>query len=195
MSITLNGISLRLAGTAFLTERENSLIVVLLDGITQTGLGEMSQFVPAGAQITIPLDAEGNATAAALNAVPYEPALTAALPTNNLPRRFQVTPSQPQDAIDAAIAALTTPEPTPVQPVPTAVDVCRRSLSRDTTVWAGPGIDYEALTEVEAGTTIRPVRATRDAQGAEWWQLLTAAGCRGRSSASAATARSRKCLW
>jgi hypothetical protein len=105
------------------------------------------------------------------SAVPYDVALMLALPTNNLPRRFQVVLPQTQEAIDAAISALTMPTPTPIMPIPTAVDACHRSLARDTTVWAGPGEDFEVLAELEAGTVITPVLATMDPLGEMWWQL------------------------
>jgi hypothetical protein len=63
------------------------------------------------------------------------------------------------------------PTPTPIMPIPTAVDACHRSLARDTTVWAGPGEDFEVLAELEAGTVITPVLATMDPLGEMWWQL------------------------
>jgi uncharacterized protein YgiM (DUF1202 family) len=171
VSITINSIGLRLAGVVFMRELEDGLTLTVLDGIAEARINMDTQFVPAGAQIIVPLDAGGNAAGTLPDAIPDDTALTAALPTNNLPRRFQVTPSQPQAVIDGAIADLTLPEPTPIPPAPTAVDVCRRSLNRNTLVWSGPGEDFEVLTELEAGTVIRPVRATTDALGAEWWQL------------------------
>jgi hypothetical protein len=169
ITVRLNGMSLRLAGSAFLTERDNALTLIMLDGVAEVRV-DTAQVVPAGAQITASLNAEGDVTEIS-GAVPYDETVTTALPINNLPRRFQVMPPMSQEEIDAVIAVLTMPTPTPPLPMPTAVDACNRSLRRDTTVWAGPGEDFEVLTELEVGTIITPVLATIDPLGATWWQL------------------------
>lgn len=171
VAVTLNNVTLRLAGTAFLTQHADMLKLIVLDGIAEVGAGSAAQYIPAGAQRTIALDAEGNATGTLSSAAPYDAALTAALPINSLPRRFQVTAPQPQAVIDARLVSLTAPTPTPVVIEPTPINACRRTLGRRTTIWSGPGENYEALTALEAGTAITPVLATTNPSGAVWWQL------------------------
>ncbi|MBI1259945.1 MAG: SH3 domain-containing protein [Chloroflexi bacterium] len=155
---------IRLAGTAFMTESNGEMTLTVLDGWAKIEILTAEQFVPAGAQIQVNSDSISPPA-------PYDADGIAALPTNNLPRRFQVTPPQTQAAIDAAIAAIILPTQTPILPTATSVDVCRRTIGRDTTVSSGPGIEYEALTTLAAGTTIRPVQKTTNAAGEVWWQL------------------------
>ncbi|MEO8396611.1 MAG: SH3 domain-containing protein, partial [Chloroflexota bacterium] len=156
---------IRLAGTAFLMGPDGNLTLIVLDGLAQVIVGSAEAFVPAGSQtFNISYDEVSRP-------IPYDAALIAALPTNNLPRRFQVTPPQPQSAIDAAIVALTSATLVPTLLPPTPVDVCRRTIGRDTTISSGPGTDYEALTTLAAGTAINPVFATTNAAGETWWQL------------------------
>jgi hypothetical protein len=81
-------------------------------------------------------------------------------------------PPQPQAAIDAQIAALSAPPPTAVPTAePTPSNACRRTIGRNADLMSGPGEDYEALGEIEAGTPIRPQLAATDPQGGVWWQL------------------------
>ena len=163
VSLTINGSVLRLAGTAFLGQSGDGMDLIVLDGLAQILIDDLPQFVPAGAQVHI-------SRTVSLPA-PYDLALIAALPTNNLPRRFQVVLPQTQEVIDAAIAAIIVPTPTPILPTATPIDVCRRTVGRDTTVSSGPGVEYEALTTLAAGTAIRPVQKTTNAAGEIWWQL------------------------
>lgn len=171
VTLSINQVMLRLAGTVFLVPRDGQFRFVMLDGIAEISAGGAARFVPAGAQSIVALDAEGNAAGAPSSAAPYDAALTAALPINNLPRRFQVTAPLSQSTIDAQIAALTAPTPTPFRIEPTPMNACRRTLGHDATIWSGPGEDYEALTELEAGMAITPLLATTDRSGAVWWQL------------------------
>ncbi len=159
VTVTINGMTLRLWGTAFYARVNDAWFLIILDGAAQAG----DQIVPAGAMIMF------NAIGAPVT--PYDELLIAALPINNLPRRFTVTPPLTQAAIDARIAELTTLPPTPIPVEPTPVNVCRRSVGRQATVWSGPGEDYESLRRLDAGTAIRPVLATTDTLGATWWQL------------------------
>ena len=163
VSLTINDSVLWLAGTAFLGQVSGETTLIVLDGLAQMSVGEVVQFVPEGAQVDI--------SAAVLIPAPYDAAMTAALPINNLPRRFHVTAPQTQAVIDAAIAAIVVPTPTPIFPTATPSDVCRRTIGRDTTVSSGPGVEYEALTTLAAGTAIRPVQKTTNAAGEVWWQL------------------------
>ena len=150
VSLTINGADLRLAGTIFMALEDDTLNVTALDGVaTVVSDGEM-QIIPAGGTASVTSGSVSPAT-------PYNASLTAALPVNNLPRRFQVTPPQTQDALDARIAALTVPTPTAVPVQPTPSNVCRRIVAHRSTTWSGPGEDYEALAQLEAGVTINPV--------------------------------------
>jgi hypothetical protein len=52
-------------------------------------------------------------------------------------------------------------------------NTCRRVTIHHSTLWGGPGIYYEAVNELTAGTRISPVLQTTDADGHTWWQLDT----------------------
>ena len=171
VTLTINDSVIRLAGTAFLMQANGVMTFILLDGLAEIRVGTAAQFVPAGAQTSIDLDANDSATNTPSIPAPYNAALIAALPTNNLPRRFQVTAPLSQAAIEAAIAALSQPTPTPIIPTATPADVCHRTIGRDTTVSSGAGSNFEALTTIAAGTAISPVFATTNAAGEVWWQL------------------------
>jgi hypothetical protein len=180
VTLKLNDVVLHLAGTMFIAADSDLLRFIMLDGIGALEVYDASQYIPAGAESAIAfdldgyflIDAEGYVTSAPSSPIPYDPALTAALPVNNLPRRFQVVPPQTRDLIDAQIAALSAPPPTPVPTVePTPTNVCRRTVGRNADLMSGPGVDYEALGEIEAGTPIRPQLAFTDPRGGVWWQL------------------------
>lgn len=161
VTVTINGLALRLAGTAFYARVADAEFLTILDGAAQAG----EQIVPAGAMIRF------NSSGAPVT--PYDEALITALPVNNLPRRFTLVPPLPQTEIDARIAELSALPPTPIPVTPTPANACRRTIGRQATVWSGPGEDYETLGQLDAGTAIRPVLATTDTRGAVWWQLST----------------------
>ncbi len=172
VSFSLNYTDVRLAGTAFVTPQEDTLVFVMLDGIAQFRLEQETRIVPAGGQVSILLDMNGQAEA--LGALtPYEADLFQSLPLNNLPRRFQTVVAQSQAHLEAAVETFIMPSPTP-QPEEViqapSLD-CQRSIARNTQVWSGPGNNFEILREISAGTAINAVLSTNDTQGAEWWQL------------------------
>ena len=171
VTLVMNGTMLRLAGTMFVTRQNDMLMFVVVDGIAEIGEGTTLQLIPAGAQSVALLDLNEQPAEPFSSASPYGETLTTALPVNNLPRRFQVTPPQPQAVIDARIRELTSQPPTPIPIQPTAENACRRTIGRDTEIWSGPGEDFEILTVLEAGRRITPVLAATDPFGGVWWQL------------------------
>lgn len=168
VTLVMNGFTLRLAGTVYVTRQDDALVFIALDGVAQLGDDTL---VPAGAQSMVTLGTDEPVSGAFSSAAPYDATLTTALPVNNLPRRFQVTVPQPQTVIDRRIDELTTLPATPVPPQPTPQNVCRRTIGQDTQVWSGPGEDFEILATLAAGTRIMPVLAVTDPFGGVWWQL------------------------
>jgi len=168
VALVMNGFTLRLAGTVYVTRQDDALVFIALDGVAQLGDDTL---VPAGAQSMATPGTDEPVSGVFSSATPYDATLTTALPVNNLPRRFQVTLPQPQTAIDRRIDELTTLPATPVPLQPTPENVCRRSIGQDTQVWSGPGKDFEILATLAAGTRIVPMLAITDPFGGVWWQL------------------------
>ncbi len=170
VSISINGITLKLAGTAFVTgdSASGKLALTMLDGVAGLMVDSASQIVPAGAQSSTTGSSDPLTKAA-----PYDATLTDGLAPilNTLPRIFQVTPPQTQNVIDAQIAALTQPQPTPFPTATISANECRLTVGRTTSTWSGPGQDYEIVATLAAGTTVHPVEASTDTLGAVWWEL------------------------
>lgn len=171
--LQINGIQINLSGTFFM-QAESKLTVYALDGEATLTLGAESVYLPAGTQGQSPLNSENIAQSLPSAVEPYELAALSALPLNNLPSRAQIAAPLTVEQIAAKtaehIAALTqAAQPVVVNPV--ADTTCRRVSKRDTTLWGGPGIFYEAVNEISAGTTLSPVLQTTDPNGAVWWQL------------------------
>lgn len=161
VELTMNGLPFQVAGTLFIEADGGVLTVSALDGLAILE----GTIIPAGAQVIMNGGTPGSVSG-------YDVTAFAVPPINNLPRRFQLAPSANAATIAAAIAALAPPTPTPIPATLAPDTTCRRALRRDTTVFAGPGSDFEALAELEAGTPITPVLAANAViDGSTWWQL------------------------
>ncbi|MBI5670505.1 MAG: hypothetical protein HZC41_21135 [Chloroflexi bacterium] len=170
--LTINGAAVRLAGTFFL-QAGQSLLIHALDGWAEVTANGTTEFVPAGAQVVVSLNAQRVASGPPSQAEPYGVSRLAALPVNNLPTRIQVaTPLSAEEIVrqrEAFYAAVVEATPEPV--APSNNRACRRIVRRDTVLWGGPGEFYEAVNEVDAGTRVNPVYQTTDPDGEVWWQL------------------------
>ena len=172
VTLIVNDITLRLAATAFLQTDETGLTIHVLDGYAEARSQGSAQYIPAGAQTHIALDAELIASAPPDPALPYSMARIESLPLNNLPYRFTLPEPPTQDTIDQLVAAYYTPPPTPVPSEADAErDRCVRKTHRNASLWAGPGMFYEIVRPVEAGTRVYPVYQVTDAENIVWWQL------------------------
>lgn len=172
--LTINGVKMQLNGTFFL-QSGGSMTVNVLSGQAVLTVGDQTRFVPAGAQVTVPIDKNSSFNGPASEAVPYDFAALQTLPVNNLPFRMQIAAAATPEEIAfqagvylASTELIATEEP----PVSQTVDTtCRRTTKRDTTLWGGPGLFYEAVNELNGGTAVQPILQTTDADGAVWWQL------------------------
>src|SRR5690606_38284469 len=98
--------------------------------------------------------------------------LAAALPLNNLTRRFSLPPTLTAEDITELTAAYETRVETVTVVATLAPDTsCRRTTREALTLWAGPGSFYEASNELPAGRGVQPVLATADPDGQIWWPL------------------------
>jgi hypothetical protein len=173
VDLIVNGIPMRLAATAFLQAQPGgNLTINVLQGQAELNANNETQFVPAGARASIPIDADGMATNVPSPAEPYDMSLLRGLPLNSLPARLTLMDPLTPDGIEAAIAQLTAVEAIETQEAVPVVDTsCRRQTTRSTTLWAGPGLFYDAVNNIPADSFVRPVFQTTDADQNVWWQL------------------------
>ncbi len=172
------GISLRLAGTAYINitvpgvYSGDALTIHVLDGNAEVQAMTSVQFVPAGSRTHIDTGDDYLIVSGPSLAEPYDTGELQFLPINNLPYRFVIPQPLAQDAIDAAAAAWFAPDATPVPPVvEEGPDQCRHETRRSDSLWAGPGTFYEVVNEIRAGVRVDPVLQVTDAAGDDWWQL------------------------
>ncbi|NDJ75799.1 MAG: hypothetical protein GYB65_06040 [Chloroflexi bacterium] len=167
--LEINGVTLRMAATAFLqTEADGTLTINVLDGGSEVEVDGMQRYVPAGARSQVyPGEAPGAPE-------PYDSTDLVGLPVNNLPTRVTIPDPLEQAEIDALVTAYFEPEPEPEPDIPDeAAESCRRVVSRNVSLWAGPGTFYEVINPISVGTRVYPVLQTTDPDGAVWWQLHT----------------------
>jgi hypothetical protein len=173
VDMIVNGIQMRLAATAFLQAQPGmNLTISVLQGQAELTANGETQFIPAGARASVPIDEQGMATGAPSMAEPYDLTVLRGLPLNSLPARLTLIDPLTPESIESAIAQhavvefAETPEAIPV------VDTsCRRRTVRPTALWAGPGLFYDAVNNLPRGTVVRPIYQTTDADQNVWWQL------------------------
>lgn len=170
----MNGLVFQVAATAYLhTHDADTLTISVLDGWVEVEAEDTSLYVPAGTQVLLSLNDDGQVTALPAAPTPYSDEEMALLPVNNLPRRVRVAASLTAEQIEAVltahhtvVAALAADEPSGE-----ATSACQRIVLRDTPLWAGPGEFYEVVNEIVRGRGVTPVLQVRDADGVLWWQL------------------------
>jgi len=173
VDLIVNGIQMRIAATAFLQALpgENLTINVLQGQAELTANGE-TQFVPAGARAVVPIDEAGIATDAPSPAEPYDLTILRGLPMNSLPTRLTLIDPLTPEGIAAAIEQLTAVEMVETQEaIPLVDSSCRRETIRSTTLWAGPGLFYDAVNNLPSDSFVQPIYRTTDADQNVWWQL------------------------
>jgi uncharacterized protein YgiM (DUF1202 family) len=163
VTITINGITLHLAATVFLQGDQMDV----LDGYAEIEAGETTVFVPAGTSAHLTAQAA---------AEPYDPVRVAVLPVNNLPYRFAL----PDPLTAEQITALTTEHFAQPEPPLTVEQIefstpCTRRVRQNVNLWAGPGMYYEVVSSLNAGSRVQPVLQVQDSTGQDWWQLRTTA--------------------
>lgn len=166
-TLSINAVTLRLAATAFLqTQPDGTLVVSILDGQAEVDTGPTVRYIPAGARVSIAPDGPP------AQAEPYDYERMAALPLNSLPYRFVLAEPPDQEAIDTLTAQHFLPTPTPLSPEQIeGAQTCVRRMTENASLWAGPGMFYEVVNPIAAGTRVWPVLQATDAEGIMWWQL------------------------
>jgi hypothetical protein len=173
VDLIMNGIQMKLAATAFFQAQPGgNLVVHVLQGQVEMTVNGETRFVPAGARASVAIDEDGSATDTPSPAEPYDLAVLSGLPLNSLSVRLMLVDPLTQEGIEAAIAQQAVIEVTE-EPVanPVVVSRCRRQTRRSTTLWAGPGLFYDAVNNLPSGSNVRPVFQTTDADQNIWWQL------------------------
>ncbi|MEO0561860.1 MAG: SH3 domain-containing protein, partial [Chloroflexota bacterium] len=160
ITLTLNEMGLRVAGTALFQASGDGLAISSLSGWVALTDG---RFVPAGATLNTATDDR----ATALDSVTL-----GALPLNSLGRRVTLPAPLSDTGIQAAAAAYTAPEPTPIpDQTPSPEEVCTQITRRDVDLKAGPGDYFETINTLTAGSAVNPVLQTQNADGETWYQL------------------------
>lgn len=173
VNLTINGVQVRLSGTVFVQAAAGETMAFsVLNGEAEIVALDTLRFVPAGAQVSVPLSIDLKPAALPESPAPYEAALVGALPVNNLPFRFNPPPPLVQAEIDTALAAHFAPTPTPAPAADEGgPESCVRVTNRSADLRAGPGTSYEVVNSVPRGTQVRPVVRVLDADGIVWWEL------------------------
>ena len=172
IQLTINGVDVRLAGTAFLqTIAGEGMVIRQIDGRTVLQANTDTRYVVAGSQISVPLDAALTITGETTQAMPYDALKMAGLPVNNLNYRVRIPEPLEQAAIEAQIARLTA-EPTPRPSSDTvAYEPCIRTTNTRVNLYAGPGTFHEVIRELTTHTRVYPALRLTDSSGVSWWQL------------------------
>jgi hypothetical protein len=114
ISLLVNEVNIQLGSTAYLQAQPNGVLsVAVVEGQARVTAFGVTQLVPAGSQVLIPLDAAGVASAAPPRPVPYNFASLSSLPISLLTRQIDIAPALTQAQIDE----LTAPD-TPTGPPP-----------------------------------------------------------------------------
>lgn len=169
VTLTINDVDIALSATTFLQAQGQVLTINVLDGYVEVNESIPAIYVPAGAQTMVDLR-----TGVASAAIPYDIGVLRGLPINNLPGRMVLAEPLTPEAIETLIAernAAEAEENTEEANVIEEDTTCRRVVNQPTTLWAGPGVFYEAINELETGDSVRPILQTTDAEGEIWWQM------------------------
>jgi hypothetical protein len=171
--LTMNGVEMVMSGTFFL-QANKVLTVYALHGETTLSAGGGSAFVPAGAFAFVPLDADSTANGVPSEAEGFDRADVRALPIATLPTPIQIAEPVSAEGIaqaEAAYQAAQQAAEATIAPPPVEDNRCRRTVFRQTSLYAGPGYFYEAINEIREGARIEPILQTNDPDGETWWQL------------------------
>jgi hypothetical protein len=160
--LVINEVEISLRGAAFI-QADTDLTIYVLDGQAWVNQGGVEELIPAGTYTVI----DGSPTPAE----PYTMETFAGLPINSLAYRFAIASPRSQEEIAAYIQqALLTPTPPPTREEQEAT-FCRRTVTRPTTIWAGPSNTYEALGDLPTDAHVSPVLRVVFSSGETWWQL------------------------
>ncbi len=164
VGLIINDVEISLRGAAFI-QADDALTLYILDGQAWVNHGGVSKLIPAGTYTVV--------TESPTPAEAYTMETFVGLPINSLAYRFVIAPPRSPEEVAAYIQqALLTPTPPPTREEQEAL-FCRRTVTRPTTIWAGPGKDYEALGDLPADARVNPVLRVVFTSGETWWQLHT----------------------
>ncbi|MCI0349233.1 MAG: hypothetical protein L0Z53_07405, partial [Acidobacteriales bacterium] len=108
VTFSINGAQLVLRGTVFLQAQPGSETrVYAIEGVARVATGQVTQVMPAGTLVRIPLDANRVPSGTALAPEPYDATTLQALPVGNLEREVFVAPALTPEQI--AQAGIPTP--------------------------------------------------------------------------------------
>jgi hypothetical protein len=106
ITLTVNEARIQLGSTAYLqTLEEGEMAVNVVEHQATVSAQGVTQFVPAGSRVRVPLDANLNASGPPSTPEPYNDADLAALPVGHMPRAIGVAHGLTQAEIDALLAS------------------------------------------------------------------------------------------
>ncbi len=112
INLRANDVDITLGSTAFLQAQANAnLTVSVVEGEGHVTSNGETVNVPAGAQVSVPMDANLQAAGAPSDPVPYDTTLVNPLPVQDLPEPITIAPPASAAEILAANAAPTPPPP------------------------------------------------------------------------------------
>jgi len=103
ITLTANGVNITLASTIYLQAQPGgeSLVVNALEGHVMVE----DQVVPPGSRVHVPLDDELRATGPPSQPEPYDDAIVAVLPVDNLEREIIIPPALTAEELESALTS------------------------------------------------------------------------------------------
>ncbi len=136
VDLRANDVDIQLGSTAFLQAQPGGVMTVsVVEGLGRVTAQGVTRIVPAGAQVTVPIDASLHASGVPGNPQPYDATLVALLPVQDLPLAITIAPPITAEQLAAAQA---TPTPSlPSLPAILGSDGRFRGFSGDMAVLNG----------------------------------------------------------
>ena len=91
-TLTINGVTLQLASTAYIEARAGAMTVAVIEGAAQVTARDVTRIVPAGARVRVPVGASLSAAQPPGAPEPYDAEALQALPLAALPRIVALQP-------------------------------------------------------------------------------------------------------
>lgn len=171
--LVVNGAPLAVRGTLRFDVEIDALWLVALDGDAEVGGETAPVYLPAGARMRLPLDADNRVVLADVGPEPYGPDAVSDPLLTNLPARAVPVTALTADEIAAAVERHTTAVTAAAAPLvtPPPDTTCRRMVWRSTSVRSGPGEFYATVYTLDASTPVEVVLSSLDPDGGIWWQI------------------------
>ncbi len=163
VTLRINGVDVRFAGTIFVERRDDLFVHVLESRAAITSAGVTEEAV-TGQRIRVPAVDEGFGP-------PYAAELYVYVQIASLP--FELLP-QPLESLPVNVYGLVTPAAPDQNPLVeiTAQDACTVAAVNEVRLRQGPGLSFPITASLQPGESVRPdARAEGPSDGLLWWRL------------------------